>query len=77
MMISVGWDFTSLASQAYASMPLYTSGSIAFPDKVEWEEKQRRYKLGFMTSSGVESAATYLYISLTDLQNEFSNLKKP
>lgn len=77
MMISVGWDFSSLASQPYADMPLLTSGSIAFPDKIELLEDGRRYKLSFMTKTGVRAAATHLYVSRDDLEKEFDKLKRP
>jgi len=40
MMIPVGWDFTSLATQEYVDMPLHTSGSLAFPDKIEWDKEK-------------------------------------
>ena len=76
MMISVGWDFSSFASQPYADMPLRTSGSIAFPDKIELLE-DGRYKLSFMTKTGVRAAATHLYVSRDDLEKEFEKLKRP
>jgi len=71
----VGFYFTCKPS-IRADMPLHTSGSILFPDKIEWEEKEQRYKLGFMTRIGVKSAATYLYIVRADLEKEFEKFKK-
>jgi hypothetical protein len=77
LMISVGWDFTSLAKQEYADMPLRTSGSLCFPDKIELHEDGKKYRLGFMTGTGVKSAATYLYITRADLEKEFEKIKMP
>ncbi len=72
MRISVGWDHTGLAKQPYAKIPLHTSGSICFPEIVLWEKDKKRYKLSFLTSSGVKSAATTLYIKAEDLTREFT-----
>ena len=70
--ISVGWDHTGLAKQPYAKIPLHTSGSICFPEIVLWEKDKKRYKLSFLTASGVKSAATTLYIKAEDLTREFT-----
>jgi hypothetical protein len=75
MVISVGRDFTKLKDKPYADMPLKTSGSISFPDKIQYIEKEKKYKLGFMTSCGVKTAITYLYINEKDLESEFDKLK--
>jgi len=72
--ISVGWDFSALETQAYSGMPLQTSGSLVFPDKIEWDDKRQRYSLGFMTDLGIPSASTLLFIELADLEAAF---KKP
>ena len=74
--ISVSWNFTSLATRDYADMPLITSGSIAFP-RIELQDGGQTYRLGFMAEVGVESAATYLYISRADLETEFAKTKLP
>lgn len=77
MGISVVWNFTGLATNAYAELPLRTSGSIAFPDKVELDEKQGRYTFGFMTECGVTSAASYLSFDRRDLEMAFQHHRKP
>ncbi|MCW5557646.1 MAG: hypothetical protein KIT22_07430 [Verrucomicrobiae bacterium] len=68
--IQVGWDFRDLSSKPYVDMPLRMSvGGMAFsPDKIEYEPDRGRYRLGFMTGIGVESAITYLYITRSDLE---------
>ena len=76
MMISVGWDHTGLAKQPYAEIPLHTSGSICFPEIVLWEKGKKRYKLSFLTTSGVKSAATTLYLKAEDLMREFTKPNK-
>lgn len=77
MRIPVGWDFTGLATNVYAEMPLRTSGSLAFPDRVEFDEKRERYTLGFMTACGVPSAATFLSFDRRDLETAFAHYRKP
>ena len=67
--IPVSWDFRGLAEKSDAVMPLRASqGGPIFPDQFKYDEKTKRYRLGFMTGAGVESAATFLYILRSDLE---------
>ena len=74
--ISVGWDFSTLEKHAYAGVPLRTSGSLVFPDKIEWDDKRQRYSLGFMTKLGIVSASTTLFIERSDLEAAFKESEK-
>jgi hypothetical protein len=74
---SVGWDFTAFTNKAWIVLPLQTSGSIAFPDKIEFDYTTSRYKLSFFTSWKIESAVTVLYVSRKDLREQFDKVSKP
>ncbi len=69
--LSVSWDHTPLADQDFVEIPLRTSGSLVFPDTVGRDGVGRRYKLSFLTASGVPSAATHLYLKIADLESAF------
>jgi hypothetical protein len=72
-MASVGWDFTQFAQRPYIEQPLRTSGSIAFPDHVEYESDRGRYRLRYFSSWGIPTAETVLYIDRADLTAAFGN----
>ena len=73
--ISVAWDFTPYRDKPHIALPLKTSGSIAFPDRIEYEPKSKRYKLRFFSDLKIESAETILYIPRADLLAAFENDK--
>ena len=74
---SVGWDFTSYVKKSSIDLPLKTSGSIAFPEKIELDATADRFQLSFFTTWKIESAATRLYVSRKDLTEQFDKLSKP
>jgi len=47
--LSVSWDFRPLAKKQYVSLPLKTSGSISFPDRISFDKRAKFYKLDFDT----------------------------
>lgn len=67
----VAWDFTPFATRPYIDLPLHTSGSIAFPDRVAFDGVSGRYDLHFFSSWGAASAETVLYIARSDLVDAF------
>lgn len=67
----VGWDFSPLADQPWADIPLRTGGSITFPDKVEFDAASGRYKLSFMSVLKIDPAVTVLWVRKKDLMAEF------
>jgi hypothetical protein len=71
---SVGWDFTPYATRDYIEQPLRTSGSIAFPERVEYRPERGTYELRYLTSWGVPSAEMVLYTSRSDLLGAFATL---
>lgn len=71
---SVVWDFTSYVNKSSIELPLRTSGSIAFPDRIEYEEKADRFKMGFFSSWNIPSAETSLYLRRKDLIEQFEKI---
>jgi hypothetical protein len=69
--ISVSWNFTGLGSEAFAQLPLRTSGSIAFPDQIEDDKEGNQYRFRFMSALGIASAETVLLVDKADLKAAF------
>jgi hypothetical protein len=69
---SVVWDFTQFAQRQYVDQPLRTSGSIVFPDRIRYESPGGRYELGYLSSWGIPSAETVLYVRRQDLIETFA-----
>ena len=63
----VGWDFTPFAGRPYIDQPLKTTGSVAFPDRITFDEASGQYELRYFSSFGVPSAETVLFIRRADL----------
>lgn len=77
MLSSVVWDFTAYAKKSLIRLPLKTSGSIEFPENIEFDEKTDRFKMSFFTSWKIASAVTSLYVSRKDLIEQFVKIAKP
>ena len=73
-MVSVMWDFTALAREQFASIPLHTPGTIELPDSIVHEPATERYALHFMSSwRDIPTATTTLYITRADLRAAFAS----
>ena len=70
---SVAWDFSGFAQRPYIEQPLRTSGSIVFPDRIDYQSGAGQYELRYLSSWGVPTAETVLYIRRTDLVRAFTN----
>lgn len=70
--LAVSWNFSALAKKAYVDLPLMTSGSIDFPDRIEDEPSHDRYRLRFNSRLGVPSAETVLFVGKADLAAAFA-----
>jgi len=68
----VAWDFTSFASRPYIDLPLRTTASIAFPDKVVFDATADQYELHFFSVYAAPTAETVLFIKRTDLLDAFA-----
>lgn len=68
----VMWDFTPFAQRPYIEQPLRTSASIAFPEHIDYDDRTRRYRLRYLSSWGVPTAETVLYINREHLLAAFA-----
>jgi hypothetical protein len=68
----VAWDHTQFSQVPYVEQPLRTSGSIVFPERIEYDGRSGRYMLRYLSSWGVPSAETVLYIRRADLIEAFA-----
>jgi len=68
----VGWDFTPFAGRPYIDQPLRTTASVAFPDRITFDEASGMYQLRYFSAFGVQSAETVLYIRRVDLLDAFA-----
>ena len=75
MLVSVGWDFTPYAKRPYIEQPLKTTGSLMFPDHIEYDEARGRYLLRHASKNKLPSAETVLYIVRADLDDAFAKVK--
>ena len=50
VLLSVAWDYSGLRSKDYVELPLRTSGSINFPEKIEYDAGAEAYQLNFNPS---------------------------
>ena len=77
MRCSVSWDFTNYRNKDFIALPLKTSGSIAFPEKIIFEQEKNKYLLVFFGSWKVKEAETVLEFKKNDLEVEFRKIYKP
>jgi hypothetical protein len=70
---SVSWNFTGAKGRPYIDQPLRTSGSIAFPDRVDYDAEADRYVLRYFSSWDVPSAEVVLYVARGDLRAALVN----
>jgi hypothetical protein len=73
MVVSVMWDFTPYAKRLYIEVPLKSTGSIMFPDRIEYDRDTERFRLRHSSgsSSRFPEAETALYIRRADLVQAF------
>jgi hypothetical protein len=70
---SVRWDFSRLAKQDYAELPLHLSAPIGFPDKIERDEDAGEFILHFGSKWGIEGVGTILKFKVSDLAKAFED----
>jgi hypothetical protein len=69
--VPVTWDFTEYRHKPHMEIPLRTSGSLVFPDRIEYDAPSRRYRIRFFSKLKIESAETTLYISRAEMLAAF------
>jgi len=65
--LQVGWDFRSLARADYARLPLHTTGSIVFPDRIMFLSAIGLYRLDCNSELNREVSLTSFWVRKTDL----------
>ena len=68
---SVAWDYSDLRKADYATVPLMTSGSLNFPDKIRYEAGTSVYLFQFNSSWDIEDVLTCFIVSKNDLDKAF------
>ena len=68
---SVAWDYSGLRNADYATIPLMTSGSLNFPDKILYKAEDDTYLLQFNSSWKIEAVLTQFIIKKDDLDEAF------
>jgi hypothetical protein len=68
---SVGWDYSDLRKADYATIPLMTSGSVNFPDKILYQADIATYLLQFNSSWNIDAVLTQFIIKKDDLDKAF------
>ncbi|MHC4119826.1 MAG: hypothetical protein ACYSWO_20205 [Planctomycetota bacterium] len=68
---SVAWDYSALRKADYATIPLMTSGSVNFPDKILYEADTATYLLQFNSSWNIDAVLTRFIIKKDDLDKAF------
>lgn len=62
-----GWDYSGLKTVNYVNLPLRASGSINFPDKITYDDKNKIFIFNFNSSAGVEEILTRFWVLKKDL----------
>ena len=70
--LSVSWNYSPLAKVEYAALPLPTSGSINFPDKIEYDAVTEVYCLNFDSSAEREEMLTQFWVLKAELEAALS-----
>jgi hypothetical protein len=70
---TVGWDYSGLREADYATIPLRTSGSLNFPDKILYQADASVYLLQHNSSRNIEAVLTQFIVKKDDLDKAFEN----
>jgi hypothetical protein len=73
----VGWDYSRLINEQFASMPLDTGASINFPDRIVDSGPQAAYRLDFNSRLNRDVSLTSFWLSKTDLEEAFEGRRTP
>ena len=65
--LMVGWNFSRLASAEYAKLPLLTTGSIVFPDRISFDPTSGLYRFDFNSQLNLDGSLTSFRVRKYDL----------
>lgn len=63
----VSWDYSALKTVNYVNLPLRTSGSTNFPDKITYDAENKTYCFHFNSSTNLEETLTQFWVLKKDL----------
>jgi hypothetical protein len=69
---SMGWDFTMYAALPSMPLPAAGGGSFTLPDEISYDAATDFYEMKLLSSWGVPSAETVVYILRKDLVEQFT-----
>jgi hypothetical protein len=65
------WDYSDLAKTLYVELPLRTSDTLDFPDRIAFDEANGAYRLDFNSKLNFEESLTTFWITRSDLEEAF------
>lgn len=65
--LSVGWDHARLDDSCYAVVPLHTSGSVVFPDRISFDAARAIYRFDFNSQLDRAQCLTSFWVLQADL----------
>ena len=71
-MISVTWDWSRLASQPFVQLPLMTSGSIAFPNRITFDQRTGYYRMEITNGDFATPDPTEFLVLKADIDSAFA-----
>lgn len=72
IVLSVSWDYSSLKNVNYVNLPLRTTGSINFPDRITYDADTKIYSFNFNSSAKFEETLTRFWVLKKDLDTAFN-----
>lgn len=65
--LQASWDYSALKNVNYVNLPLRTSGSINFPDKITYDTENKTYSFDFNSTAKLEEMLTQFWVLKKDL----------
>lgn len=66
--LAISWNFHGLKQTDYVELPLRTSGSIVFPEKIIYDQTAESYKIILGADYNIEEMQTLFWIRKEDLK---------
>jgi hypothetical protein len=65
------WEYSGLSKSYYADLPLQTSESINFPDRIVPDQLNQAYRFDFNSGLNLDEALTSFWVTKKDLEDAF------
>jgi hypothetical protein len=76
IVLAVGWDYGTLINRDYASLPLLTTGSINFPDRIVEVVEAAAYRFDFNSRLQSAQSLTSFWVRIEDLEAAFEGRRR-